>query len=82
MVHVADAAAPMAHAHQPADVHDASAPRLAGELFHVLDTDKRLPEKVVKDIARQLVQALWYLHTRRIIHRDMKPQVSFASFSL
>lgn len=59
-------------------VYHASAPRPAGELFHVLDTDKRLPEKVVKDIARQLVQALWYLHTRRIIHRDMKPQVSIA----
>jgi fused len=41
----------------------------------VLLTDKRMPEEVVKDIARQLVQALWYLHTRRIIHRDMKPQV-------
>ena len=52
-----------------------SARYFAGELFNVLDTDKRLPEKIVKDIARQLVQALWYLHTRRIIHRDMKPQV-------
>jgi Protein kinase domain len=60
---------------KPPAVHYDSAPWPAGELFHVLDTDKRLPEKVVKDIARQLVQALWYLHTRRIIHRDMKPQV-------
>ena len=64
----------------PPTLHCTSALWPAGELFHVLDTDKRLPEKIVKDIARQLVQALWYLHTRRIIHRDMKPQVS-AAFS-
>ncbi len=34
-----------------------------------------LPEPVVQDIAKQLVQALYYLHSNRIIHRDMKPKV-------
>ena len=45
-----------------------------GELFHILEDDKSLPEGAVRDIARQLVQALQYLHSHRIIHRDMKPQ--------
>ena len=45
-----------------------------GELFEVLEDDRTLPELEVKEIARQLVSALHYLHTNRVIHRDMKPQ--------
>jgi fused-like protein len=45
-----------------------------GELFDILQDDKRLPEKTVQQIAKQLVRALHYLHSNRIIHRDMKPQ--------
>ena len=45
-----------------------------GELFEILEDDRSLPEEEVRSIAYQLVQALYYLHDNRIIHRDMKPQ--------
>ncbi|KAL4223174.1 Serine/threonine-protein kinase 36 [Mactra antiquata] len=45
-----------------------------GELFQILEDDGNLPEEQVQQIAAQLVSALYYLHSHRILHRDMKPQ--------
>ncbi|GJX32167.1 serine/threonine-protein kinase TIO [Tanacetum coccineum] len=47
---------------------------IRGELFDILEDDKCLPEDELQKIAKQLVRALHYLHSNRIIHRDMKPQ--------
>ncbi|KAL7991846.1 hypothetical protein Chor_016102 [Crotalus horridus] len=45
-----------------------------GELFQILEDDGNLPEEQVQLIAAQLASALYYLHSHRILHRDMKPQ--------
>ncbi|XP_017287425.1 serine/threonine-protein kinase 36 isoform X2 [Kryptolebias marmoratus] len=45
-----------------------------GQLFQILEDDGNLPESQVKEVACQLVSALYYLHSHRILHRDMKPQ--------
>ncbi|XP_064647326.1 serine/threonine-protein kinase 36-like isoform X2 [Lineus longissimus] len=45
-----------------------------GELFQILEDDGSLPEEQVQSIAHQLCSALFYLHSHRILHRDMKPQ--------
>lgn len=53
-----------------------------GELFQILEADHTLPEGEIQKIAKQLVRALQYLHSNRIIHRDMKPQVSHRSIGI
>ncbi|XP_053703131.1 serine/threonine-protein kinase 36 isoform X2 [Synchiropus splendidus] len=45
-----------------------------GQLVQILENDGCLPESRVREIASQLVSALYYLHSHRILHRDMKPQ--------
>ena len=43
--------------------------RMQGEVFEILEDDGRLPEDQVRSIARQVVKALYYLHSHRVIHR-------------
>lgn len=45
-----------------------------GDLFRVIDDEQTLPEKVLRNVAAQLVSSLAHLHSLHIIHRDMKPQ--------
>ncbi|XP_020284918.1 serine/threonine-protein kinase fused isoform X2 [Pseudomyrmex gracilis] len=44
------------------------------ELYDLLDKEGRLSEERVQVIACDLVSALYYLHTNRVMHRDLKPQ--------
>lgn len=44
------------------------------ELYSVLEDERQLPLDVVQDMAIQLCSALRYLHSRGVIHRDLKPQ--------
>lgn len=45
-----------------------------GQLYEILEEDKKLPEKEIRKIAMQLVAGLFYLHSNNVIHRDIKPQ--------
>ncbi|KAJ5117998.1 hypothetical protein N7448_004356 [Penicillium atrosanguineum] len=44
-----------------------------GELSTYLSSHGKIPEEMVRTIARQLLRALHYCHKRRITHRDIKP---------
>jgi serine/threonine protein kinase len=43
-----------------------------GELFQILKKKKRLDEETIKFYSAQMVMAIGHLHSKDIIHRDLK----------
>ena len=48
-------------------------PCLGGNLFQQLKQHQQLPEDKVKEWVKQVVLAAEYMHSRNVIHRDLKP---------
>ena len=44
-----------------------------GDLYNIIDTDKKLPEESVKKFGYELIEGLSYLHANAIIYSDLKP---------
>lgn len=44
-----------------------------GDLFKLIEEDKKLPEKTVKKFAFELIEGLSYLHENGVIYADLKP---------
>jgi serine/threonine-protein kinase ULK4 len=44
-----------------------------GDILTLIDQDKHLPESVIKDFGLNIMDGLFYLHSKQIIYADLKP---------
>ena len=45
-----------------------------GDLYNMIEQDKKLPEDTVRKFAYELIEGLSYLHSQGIVFCDLKPQ--------
>ena len=53
-----------------------------GELFDYLTQVVRLSEKKTRQIMRNILEAVQWLHNMNVVHRDLKVRLSLASLIL
>ena len=53
-----------------------------GDLFEFLNMATKFSEKICKQIFFQLIQAVYYIHTKGVAHRDLKLENIFLDNNL
>jgi len=46
---------------------------IGGDLYHLLEQDRKLPESSIKHMGLELITGLYYLHSKGIVYAELKP---------